>query len=90
MKIKIKIEGKESLYDLDRVHYISSLDVGNLIIVNHPETHQLCRAKVVMRYDRRIEVVEDTRHDAPYRWGITKSDLFDQVFLVRKQYKSGG
>ena len=86
MKTMIKIDGRKLWYELERVHYLSDLGMDNMIIVKHPETHELCKARVVMKSDKGIDVVEDFRSDAPYRWFIRKGSLFTHVFLITKQY----
>ena len=86
MKMTVKIDGRELRYDIERVHYLSDLGVDSMIIVKHPETHELCRARVAMKSDKGIDVVEDFRSDAPFRWFIRKGSLFNQVFLITKQY----
>jgi len=86
MKVTVKIDGRELRYELERVHYLSDLSEGSLFIVKHPETHELCRARVAMKSDKGIDVVEDFRGDAPFRWYIGKQSLFNQVFLITKRY----
>jgi len=87
MKTMVKIYGKELWYDLVRVHYINELVTGNLFIIKHPETHELCRAKIIARYGNGISVHEDSVNESPYRWFIHKSKLFNSVFLIKKQYQ---
>ena len=86
MRTIVRIEGRDLCYDLERVHYLSDLSEGSLFIVKHPETHELCRARIVMKFVKGIDVVEDIRGELPYRWYIWKGNLFDQVFLIKKQY----
>jgi len=86
MKTMIKIEGRKLWYNLERVHYPNDLGMDSMIIVRHPETHELCRARVITIYENGICVVEDTMCEAPYRWYIGKRNLFASVFEITKQY----
>ena len=90
MKIMVKIDQQENYYDLERVHSLSDMLVGQFIIIKHPETHELCRAEVVMKHENGISVRDAADDIAPYQWFIRKSSLFNQVFLIKKQYKNGG
>lgn len=89
MKTMVKINGKEMWYNLERVHWLSEVETGQFIIVKHPMTHELCRAEIRVRYDNGIEVREADDRITPFRWFIPKRSLFNQVFLITKQYKGG-
>ena len=86
MKTMVKIDGRKLWYELERVHYLSDLSVDSLVITRHPETHELCKARVITIYVNGMTVKEATTADAPHCWYIGKRNLFACVFEITKQY----
>jgi len=82
MKTRVKINGEYKTYDLTRHRYISQFKLRGKVIAVHPETTDLCIAKVVERGKTYIMLREVTDDIAPYVWRIYKGSLFREVFII--------
>jgi len=82
MKTRLNIRGEYKSYDLIRIRSITLVEVDDFVIVWHPESGDPCKAQIVDISDKSISVRECCNDDAPYRWNISRRNLFRDVFKI--------
>jgi len=85
MQLSVEIDGKRREYNLERVHYLSDLPIGTLVIVIHPESGETCRAEVRVHTNAGLVVRDTAAVPAPYQWYIKKTDFYRRVYKINKQ-----
>ena len=82
MQTRVKIGREYKTYDLSRVRLISQLKLRAKVVVIHPETSELCIARVVERRETNILVREISESIAPYQWRIYKKNISWGVYKI--------
>jgi len=84
MLTRVKVSGKWESLNLTRVHHLIELCTGERLLTMHPERHELCYVTITFWGIKSIIVTEEGKCAAPYRWTITKSHLWREVYKINK------
>ena len=84
MKVIVEIDGKREEFDLTRVHFINELVVGEKVVALHPDTGRWCTAYVSFDLYDRLWLTDSVRELAPYRWRVSKRNVYWKVYKINK------
>ena len=82
MQTRVKIGREYKTYDLTRCRAVAQLKLREKVLVIHPETSELCIARVVERRETNILVREISESIAPHQWRIYKKNIFYEVSKI--------